>query len=225
MRGTVAIAITAGSPCAAITTPRGTRENGRTARNAGPISQRRSTVGYGTANEYNFEKLPNPPAYEPTRCDGCGAGHPFERWGLFARAKGHSLRDMHPEGISDPEPGLSSPQSNDTRRTIYKPLDPNEEFAVRSLTSEKGLIFRITHIANVPWILDHGLHCPDSPETSVLVSATILPARPVRRGRHPSPPGFPPCSWVRPATQTEITHHLEEIPARGFPFRCNDLTF
>ena len=29
-------------------------------------------VGYGT-NEYNFEKLPNPPAYEPTRCDGCGA--------------------------------------------------------------------------------------------------------------------------------------------------------
>ena len=29
-------------------------------------------VGYGT-NEYNFEKLPNPPSYEPTRCDGCGA--------------------------------------------------------------------------------------------------------------------------------------------------------
>jgi hypothetical protein len=29
-------------------------------------------VWYGT-NEYNFEKLPNPPAYEPTRCDGCGA--------------------------------------------------------------------------------------------------------------------------------------------------------
>jgi hypothetical protein len=29
-------------------------------------------AGYGT-NEYNFEKLPNPPAYEPTRCNGCGA--------------------------------------------------------------------------------------------------------------------------------------------------------
>ncbi len=28
-------------------------------------------VGLGT-NEYNFEKLPNPPAYEPTRCDACG---------------------------------------------------------------------------------------------------------------------------------------------------------
>ena len=29
-------------------------------------------VGYGT-NEYNFEKLVNPPTYEPTRCDSCGA--------------------------------------------------------------------------------------------------------------------------------------------------------
>jgi hypothetical protein len=28
-------------------------------------------VYYGT-NEYNFEKLPNPPAYEPTHCAGCG---------------------------------------------------------------------------------------------------------------------------------------------------------
>ena len=28
-------------------------------------------VYYGT-NEYNFEKLPNPPAFEPTRCAGCG---------------------------------------------------------------------------------------------------------------------------------------------------------
>lgn len=28
-------------------------------------------VYYGT-NEYNFEVLPNPPAYEPTRCADCG---------------------------------------------------------------------------------------------------------------------------------------------------------
>jgi len=28
-------------------------------------------VWYGT-NEYNFEKLPNPPAYEPTKCSSCG---------------------------------------------------------------------------------------------------------------------------------------------------------
>ena len=29
-------------------------------------------VWYGT-NEYNFEKLPNPPTYEPTKCSQCGA--------------------------------------------------------------------------------------------------------------------------------------------------------
>lgn len=28
-------------------------------------------VWYGT-NEYNFEKLPNPPSYEPTKCVTCG---------------------------------------------------------------------------------------------------------------------------------------------------------
>jgi hypothetical protein len=28
-------------------------------------------VYYGT-NEYNFEPLPNPPAFEPTRCAKCG---------------------------------------------------------------------------------------------------------------------------------------------------------
>ena len=28
-------------------------------------------VYYGT-NEFNFEKLPNPPAYEPTKCADCG---------------------------------------------------------------------------------------------------------------------------------------------------------
>ncbi len=33
-----------------------------------------------------------------------------------------------------------------------------------SLKPENGLIFRITHIANVPWILDHGLHCRNTAE-------------------------------------------------------------
>lgn len=31
-----------------------------------------------------------------------------------------------------------------------------------SLTAEKALIFRITHIQNVPWILRNGLHCQSS---------------------------------------------------------------
>ena len=30
------------------------------------------------------------------------------------------------------------------------------------LTPEKGLIFRITHRDNIPWVLDHGLHCRSS---------------------------------------------------------------
>ena len=30
------------------------------------------------------------------------------------------------------------------------------------LTPEKALIFRITHIGNVHWLLDHGLHCASS---------------------------------------------------------------
>lgn len=30
---------------------------------------------------------------------------------------------------------------------------------MKSLNREKALIFRITHIANVPWMLDHGLCC------------------------------------------------------------------
>jgi hypothetical protein len=31
-----------------------------------------------------------------------------------------------------------------------------------ALSPEKALIFRITHIANVPWILSNGLHCRNS---------------------------------------------------------------
>jgi hypothetical protein len=27
------------------------------------------------------------------------------------------------------------------------------------LSAERGLLFRITHIANLPWLLKHGLHC------------------------------------------------------------------
>lgn len=30
------------------------------------------------------------------------------------------------------------------------------------LTPEKAYIFRITHIANIPWLLDHGMHCRNS---------------------------------------------------------------
>jgi len=33
-----------------------------------------------------------------------------------------------------------------------------------NLNPEKALIFRIVHAANVPWILEHGLHCRSSAE-------------------------------------------------------------
>jgi len=33
------------------------------------------------------------------------------------------------------------------------------------LTAEKALIFRITHVSNVPWILANGLHCSNSPQS------------------------------------------------------------
>ena len=29
------------------------------------------------------------------------------------------------------------------------------------LTAEHGLLFRITHVANIPWLLTHGLHAPN----------------------------------------------------------------
>ena len=33
-----------------------------------------------------------------------------------------------------------------------------------NLNPEKALIFRIVHVENLPWILDHGLHCRNSPD-------------------------------------------------------------
>lgn len=33
---------------------------------------------------------------------------------------------------------------------------------MKGLTPQRALIFRITHIANVPWILDHGIQCRNS---------------------------------------------------------------
>ncbi|WCJ58800.1 DUF4433 domain-containing protein [Fontisphaera persica] len=33
-----------------------------------------------------------------------------------------------------------------------------------ALTPQNALIFRITHLANIPWLLDHGLHCQSAPQ-------------------------------------------------------------
>jgi len=44
-------------------------------------------VWYGT-NEYNFTKLPNPPAYEPTHCDRCGVVIKLSEGGYSQGPKG-----------------------------------------------------------------------------------------------------------------------------------------
>jgi hypothetical protein len=60
-----------------------------------------------------------------------------------------------------------------------------------NLNPEKALIFRIVHVANVPWILRHGLHCRNSPEQDPhyvnIGSASLID----KRSRHavPIPPG------------------------------------
>lgn len=56
-------------------------------------------VHYGT-NEYNFEKLENPPAFEPTRCAACGATINLGEDGYSQRGEeywceGCSAREIH----------------------------------------------------------------------------------------------------------------------------------
>lgn len=63
--------------------------------------------------------------------------------------------------------------------------------ALTMLTPEKALIFRITHIANIPWILDHGLHCRSSnmrdPDFRQIGNPDLIDKR--TRRAVPIPPG------------------------------------
>ncbi|MBE0430004.1 MAG: DUF4433 domain-containing protein [Thermoleophilia bacterium] len=74
------------------------------------------------------------------------------------------------------------------------------------LTPERALIFRITHISNVVWILEHGLYCPSSdkrdPNFQPIGSPDLIEKR-ARRIVPVSPDGtladyvpfyFTPCS-------------------------------
>jgi ssDNA thymidine ADP-ribosyltransferase, DarT len=52
--------------------------------------------------------------------------------------------------------------------------------AMSNLTPEKALIFRITHVSNIPWILAHGLHCSTGAQSDpnyVQIGNTELIAR------------------------------------------------
>lgn len=60
-----------------------------------------------------------------------------------------------------------------------------------NLNPERALIFRIVHVANVPWIPDHGLHCRNSrvqdPDFMNIGSADLIDKR--SRRPVPVPPG------------------------------------
>jgi hypothetical protein len=57
-------------------------------------------VWYGT-NEYNFEKLENPPDYEPTRCAGCGRVIKLADGGYSQNAKGYFCHRCSAAEFSD----------------------------------------------------------------------------------------------------------------------------
>lgn len=51
---------------------------------------------YGT-NEYNFEKMPNPPPYEPTKCSRCGRVIALGKGGYSHGREGYTCGDCMAE--------------------------------------------------------------------------------------------------------------------------------
>ena len=110
--------------------------------------------------------------------------------------------------------------------------------SVSELTPEKALIFRVTHIDNVAWILDHGLHCRASglqdPNFVSIGNPDLIHER--RRQRVPIAPGdtldhyipfyFTPCSMMlynlRTGWNNMTRRTPAELQARGVPFVFTD---
>ena len=120
--------------------------------------------------------------------------------------------------------------------------------SVDELTAEVALIFRVTHIENVPWILDHGLYSEASgvrdPNFVAIGNPDLIERR--RSRRVPTGPGatldhyipfyFTPCSmmlynlrtgWndmIR-RTPSELVFFVTSLPslqAHGVPFVFTD---
>jgi hypothetical protein len=119
---------------------------------------------------------------------------------------------------------------------------------MNNLSAEKALIFRITHIANVPWILANGLHCANSnrvdPNFIQIGNPDLIARRP--QCRVPIAPGgtlsdyipfyFTPFSPMlmnirtgrngviqRPMKDIAImVTSLREVQRRGIPFLFTD---
>jgi hypothetical protein len=54
---------------------------------------------YKGTNEYNFEKLPNPPDYEPTRCSKCGSVIELAAGGYSYGSGGYTCVNCIPEDM------------------------------------------------------------------------------------------------------------------------------
>ncbi len=72
--------------------------------------QAEMVVWYG-ANEYNFEKLPNPPAYEPTHCDRCGVVIKLGTDGHSVGPQGTLCETCSEERFTPATPPSRGPQS------------------------------------------------------------------------------------------------------------------
>jgi hypothetical protein len=70
---------------------------------------------------------------------------------------------------------------------------------MKDLNPQRARIFRIVHISNVPWILDHdGLHCQNSADPDPNYVNIGNPSLIEKRAHRyvPTPPGGPLCDYV-----------------------------
>ena len=105
---------------------------------------------------------------------------------------------------------------------------------MNELTPEQALIFRVTHVDNLPWTLDHGLHCKASdvqdPNFVEIGNTDLIRKRPARRV--PIAPGatldhyipfyFTPCSPMLYNIRTGW-NNVTRRPSRDLVFLVSSL--
>lgn len=102
------------------------------------------------------------------------------------------------------------------------------------LTPQKAFIFRITHVANVPWILDHGVYCASSdvrdPDFRPIGDPDLI----IKREGHPIP--VPPRGTISDYVTFYFTPHspmllnirtgfrgIEQVPMREIAILVSSL--
>lgn len=81
---------------------------------------------------------------------------------------------------------LSDPPAERARDPDSRCVKP-PKMSMPPLSPQEGYIFRITHVNNVPWILDHGLHCRNSGTTDPNFVPIGMPDLIDKRSSHPVP--------------------------------------